>query len=177
MLKDIKNVLERVKNFEDEVHSILGIHETSPSRVVILERTYKELKGLNLFQDELFRQSLCCVENNLFRAAHVMAWAGFMDFLEEKIASDGFKKLKQIRKNWKFSTIDDLREEVPEYQLIDACKDLRITNKKEKNIIVGLLNKRHECAHPSDYSPDLNESLGYISELLKRIKLIQKKKL
>lgn len=177
MLRDIKNVLERVKNFENEVHSILGIHETSPSRIVILERTYKELKGLNLFQDVLFRQALCCVENNLFRAAHVMAWAGFMDFLEEKIASDGFKKLKKIRKNWKFINIDDLREKVSEYQLIVACKELRITNNKEKNIIIGLLNKRHECAHPSSYSPSLNEILGYISELLKRIERIQKKKL
>lgn len=37
----------------------------------------------------------------------------------------------------------------------------------------GLLNRRNECAHPSEYFPDLNETLGYIGELFKRIKQLQ----
>lgn len=177
MLKAIRNILDRVQYFEKEAHTILGIHETSPSRVVLLENTYKELKGLSLLQDELFRQALRCIENNLFRAAHVMAWAGFMDFIEEKLALDGFKKLRSIRSKWKFNTIEDLREEIPEYQLIEVSKDLGLCTRNETKSILGLLNKRNECAHPSSYFPSLNESLGYVSELIQRIKRIKKKTL
>jgi hypothetical protein len=41
----------------------------------------------------------------------------------------------------------------------------------------GLLNKRNECAHPSDFYPDMNGSLGYISELLSRVATLQTKTL
>jgi hypothetical protein len=34
----------------------------------------------------------------------------------------------------------------------------------------GLLSRRNECAHPSEYFPDLNMTLGYISDLIDRIK-------
>lgn len=177
MSEDIRKLLDRVHYFEKEAHKILSVHETSPSRVITVEKTYEELDGLSLQQNELFRQALKCIENSLFRAAHVMAWAGFMDFLEEKLAPGGFKSLHSIRQKWKFKTIDELRENVPEYQIIVACKDLGLFTKTEMKSIVGLLNKRNECAHPSSYSPGLNESLGYISDLIHRIEILKNKKL
>ena len=39
----------------------------------------------------------------------------------------------------------------------------------------GLLNKRNECVHPSDYYPDVNETLGFISELFTRAETLQKR--
>jgi len=47
--------------------------------------------------------------------------------------------------------------------------------KSEMKALHGLLNKRNECAHPSEYFPDLNETLGYISELLNRIRKIRER--
>lgn len=161
--------LRRVKAFEREAHVVLSVHESAQSRVVLLEDTYRRLGKLSLRQDELLRQALRCVENSLFRAAHVMAWAGFMDFLEEKIASDDLKKLRTIRPSWKAATVEELRENVVEYQLIEAARDLGLCTKTEAKGVQGLLNKRNECAHPSDYFPLLNESLGYLSEILQRM--------
>lgn len=172
---ELKGFIHNAYDFEKEAHKILGIHETSKSRVVLLEATYKKLTGLSLKQDELFRQALRCVENSLFRAAHVMAWAGFMDFFEEKLASDGFVKLKATRPNWKFSTVEDLREQQTEYAIIEAAKDAGLCAKSETKALHGLLNKRNECAHPSNFFPDLNETLGYISELLKRVETLKSK--
>ena len=40
----------------------------------------------------------------------------------------------------------------------------------------GLLNRRNECAHPSDYFPDLNETLGYLSELFQRIEYLERRR-
>jgi len=171
----IKDVVNRVRAFEREAHAILSVHEASKSRVIRLEDTYKGLGGLSLKQDDLFRQALRCVENELFRAAHVMAWAAFADFLEEKIASDGFKKLKQAKPNWKIASVEDLREQYSEHAIIDASRDIGLCARSEMKALLGLLNKRNECAHPSDHFPGLNETLGYISELLRRIRVLQAK--
>lgn len=171
----IDDVLKRIKLFEREAHNILGIHETSKSRIVHIEQTYKRLSGLSLKQDGLFREALCCIENELYRAAHVLAWAGFVDFLENKIAEDGFKALRTVRPKWHFKTIEELREQYPEYQIIEATRDMGLYSKSETKALHGLLNKRNECAHPGDFFPGLNETLGFISELLKRIKKVKYK--
>src|SRR5712691_3447199 len=102
---DLSDFVARTRAFEKEAHTILGVHETSPSRLVLLEATYKRLGALSLRQDDLLRQALRCIENELFRAAHVMAWAAFMDFLEEKLASDGLLKLRAARPAWKTANV------------------------------------------------------------------------
>jgi hypothetical protein len=169
-------VLRRLRGFEREAHQILGMHESSLSRVVFLDETYKQLKGLSVKQDELFREALHCVENSLFRAAHVMAWAAFMDFLLEKLAEDGFVKLRKARAKWAFANLDELRESVPEHQLLEASREVGLCTKGELKALLGLLNSRNECAHPSGFCPGLNESLGYVSQLLKRLATLVSKK-
>lgn len=167
----------RGKAFERDAHSILSIHESSSSRVVILEETYKALAVLSLRQDDLFKQALRCVENQLFRAAHVMAWAAFMDFIEEKLASDGLVKVQAARPAWRASTLEDLREYQAEYQIVELTQTLSICSKNQMKALLGLLNKRNECAHPSGYFPELNETLGYITELIQRVRQIAPKTL
>lgn len=173
-MKQVTEVVGQVQAFEKEAHVILASHESSRSRVVTIEGTYKQLANLSLRQDELFRQGLRCVEHTLFRAAHVMAWAGFMDFLEEKLGSDGFNKLNNARPKWNIAALDQLRETHAEYQIIDAAREAGLCTKSMAKCLHGLLSKRNECAHPSDYSPGLNETLGYVSELISRAKLVAK---
>lgn len=176
-MSEIHLILEKVRRFENDAHKILGQHETSMSRVVLLEETYKKLGKLSLKQDEMLRQALRCVENELFRAAHVMAWSGFIDFLEEKLSSDGFVKLRAARPSWTFTTVEDLREQSTEHAIIEVARVVGLCSKTEMKALHGLLNKRNECAHPSDYFPNLNEAIGYIAELLSRIETLRKKTL
>jgi hypothetical protein len=159
----------RVSRLRQDAHAILSAHEAAPSRVIIVEDTYERLEKLSIKQDELIRQSLRCVESALYRAAHVMAWAGFMDFLEEKLAADGLLKLRAARPKWRARTVEELREHVPEYQLIEAARDLHLCTKNEAKAFLALLNKRNECAHPSEFYPGLNETLGFVSEIVSRI--------
>lgn len=173
----LDQVLGRARAFEREAHGILAVHEAAPSRLVLLEDTYRRLTALTLRQDDLLRQALRCVENELYRAAHVMAWAAFMDFLEEKLASDGLVKLRSLRSAWKASSVEELRENVVEHQLIDAARDLGLLGKTEAKALQGLLSKRNECAHPSSYFPGLNETLGYVAEVLNRVGQLQPKSL
>ena len=64
-----------------------------------------------------------------------------------------------------------------EFQLIEAARRLTLCTKTEMKALHGMLNKRNECAHPSDFYPDMNGSFGYISELLSRVKTLQGKTL
>jgi hypothetical protein len=174
----LNDLIERVARFKDEAHDILGVHEdAAQSRLVRLDRTYRALGKLSLAQDELIRQALTCTEYGLFRPAHVMGWAGFIDFLEQKLGSDGLVKVKAARPNWTARNIEELREQVPEPQMIEVAQKIGLCNKGETKAMLGLLNKRNECAHPSDYWPDLNQTLGYLAELLSRIDALQKRSL
>jgi hypothetical protein len=167
---------EKAFQFKEEAHLILSIHESSKYRLVQIDKTRKKISALSLLQTELFEQSISCVEQGIFRAAHVMAWAGFIDFLEHKINSDGLIKIKNARPGWvKYNSIEELRENIPEFQLIEATYNVGLFSKAEMKTILGLLSKRNECAHPTSYKPGMNESLGYISELFNRIEVISKK--
>ncbi len=174
----IKGLIASVRDFERQAHALLAIHESaSRSRVFVLDKTYQDLGALNLRQDDLMKQALRCTEEGLYRAAHVMAWAAFMDYLEEKLQSDGLVKVKASRPAWKGLDIAEMREHVPEAQLVDVTAVIGLCTKNEAKALTGLLNRRNECGHPSNYYPQLNETLGYIAELMQRIKILEPKTL
>ncbi|WNZ29951.1 MAG: hypothetical protein IAX21_03590 [Candidatus Bathyarchaeota archaeon] len=171
----LEDLLQRSTSFLKEAAQILSIHEAAPARVVILDNTYKQLENLSIIQDELLRQSLRCIENNLYRAAHILAWNALIDLVENILASDNFVKLKAVRPRWQMSNLDELRENYPEYQIIEVCKPLKLANKGDVTILKGLLCKRNQCAHPSDFFPNYNQTLGYIADILDLIARISAK--
>lgn len=167
---NIEEIRGRVAAFEAEAHNIFGISEVATrSRVVLLGPTYEKLSNLSVKQDDMLRQALRCVEMEVFRAAHVLAWAAMADYLQDFTAKDKFVALRAIRPKWSFSSIEELREQYTEHALIEAMCAAKQISKGEMKALHGLLNKRNECAHPSDYFPELNESLGYVSEIIRRI--------
>jgi hypothetical protein len=167
---NIGEITQRVAQFELAAHKILGVSEVATqSRVVMLNATYKNLGALSIKQDDMLRQALRCIEMNVYRAAHVLAWSALADYLQEFSAKDGFVALRSVRPKWTFKSIEELREQNTEYALIDAMYAAKQITKGEMKAFHGLLNKRNECAHPSDYFPDLNESLGCVTEIIRRI--------
>lgn len=175
MLEILQDLLTKAYAFESEAHRILARHEAAVSRVITVENTYRTLTELSLYQHTLFREALRCVENQLFKAAHVMAWAGFMDYLEDKMIAEYLPDIKANRPKWSISSKEDLQEQATEHQLIMVCREVKLLNKNEEKAFLGLLNTRNECSHPSSYSPNLNETLGFISQLLNRINTLQQK--
>jgi hypothetical protein len=170
---DLARWLNRLNAFQTDAHNILGTIESAHSRAITLDVSYQELDSLTLKQDELFRQSLRCVESELFRAAHVMAWAGLVDCLHSLVVSDGFIALNNARSNWNIQSIEDLAERFTEHALIEAIYVMNLITKSESKALFGMLSKRNECAHPGDYFPGLNETLGFISEIMARLKRLQ----
>src|SRR5450756_497813 len=126
----LREYVARAAAFERAAHDIFGHHEGSPSRVVILDESYSLLEDLSISQDDLMRQALRCVESALYRASHVMAWAAFMDFFEQTLASDGLVAVRAARPDWKHTaSIEELREYESEFSLITLAQTLGITTK------------------------------------------------
>jgi hypothetical protein len=147
---------------------ILATHEAASARVITLEQSYDRLSGLSLEQDELFREAFRAVEADLFRASHVLAWAGFIDFFHNYLLPQHTSALHGVQPKWQLSAPEELRDQA-DFQVIQAAKDAGVFGKTVMKALHGLLNRRNECAHPSTYFPDLNQTLGYISEPLSRI--------
>lgn len=168
----LESLISKVGAFEQEAHLVLGRHEAAVSRAVLLERSYQDLTGLTLDQDALFREALRCVEQGLFRSAHVIAWAGFMDWLQHGLFDQHIAALKTARPKWKVNSIEDLQEQYSDYNQIDACAAVGMFRKAVRKALHGLLNKRNESAHPGSPTPELNETLGFVSELFNRINQI-----
>jgi hypothetical protein len=165
----VREVLARVTDLEADAKAILATHEASSTRVITLEASYAKLDTLSLAQDELFRESLRAVQNELFRAAHVLAWAGFIDFLHDLLVTTHLRALATARPKWTVAAAEDLRE-YSDFQVIEAGKAASAYANTMMRTLQGLLSRRNECAHPSEYFPDLNMTLGYISDLVDRIK-------
>jgi hypothetical protein len=172
---EITDLLAKLVVLEADARRLLARHEASASRTVTLEDSYARLAKLSLRQDEAFRECLRAIEATLFRAAHVIGWAGFMDFLHEYLAADGLKALKDVRPKWNLSGLDDLRD-WGDFQVIEAGRDAHFYSKTTMKALHGLLGRRNECAHPSDYYPDFNQTLGFIAELFQRIEFLQSKR-
>lgn len=167
----LSRVTRQIEHFESSAHEALSHYETaSRSRVVTLDATRRKVQGLSVQQHELLLEALECVERGMYRAAHVSAWQSFIDFLGEKLSSDGFIKVGSLRTKWPaFASLEEFREYANEFDQIVLARELKLLTKAEAKILHGMLSKRNECAHPGSYRPDLNETLGYVSELINRI--------
>jgi len=165
---------QKFKNFQQEAHKILSIHESAKkSRVIMLHASFEKLKMLSIKEEALFKEALNCIENGFNRSAIILSWVGFMHFVLDKIDAYGVQNVKMKKLSWNYNSIEELIEKQTEYAIIELLMEIRYCSKTEKKALHGLLNKRNECAHPSSHIPDMNESLGYISELFKRIEQIQ----
>lgn len=173
---ELPDLLGKVVALESEAQRVLALHEAAASRTVTLEDSYVRLQKLSLSQDEAFRESLRAVEVRLFRAAHVLAWAGFVDYLHNLLASDGLAAIKAARPKWNLASVEDFRD-WGDFQVIEAGKAAKFYSNTIMKALHGLLNKRNECAHPTKYFPDFNQTLGYLAEVFQRVESLQKKHL
>lgn len=102
----------------------------------------------------------------------MLAWAGFIDYLHELLIPAHLAALQAALPKWGLRSAEDLCEHA-EYQVIEAGRTVSVYNKTTMKALHGLLDKRNECAHPTGYFPDLNETLGFIGELFNGIQKLQ----
>lgn len=100
-----------------------------------------------------------------------MAWAAMASFVSDLIFDDQGSRLYATFPKWKqYKNAEQFHEQISDYQMIEAAHKIDILTRNQRKGLHGLLNGRNESAHPSDHDPDANEALGYISEVVQRIK-------
>ncbi|HLI46127.1 MAG TPA: hypothetical protein VKU94_02940 [Geobacterales bacterium] len=139
-----------------EVNKILENFENSIHRVVTIQDMYSRLDTLSIRQDRLLREAIDCIRFKLFRASIVLAWSAMSDLLIEIY----FKRIDQSK------TFDEVSNEFNDNRLIEQLRARRLIDKQTEKLLKGNLAIRDEFAHPSLYEPDLNQSLGYMSQIL-----------
>ena len=162
---DFIKIVRKADKFRKKAEGLLARHETSPSRTIDLQKTIRDLAGLNLKQHDLLDEALECVQRGIFRSAHVMAWAAMADYLEEWLIQDKKNNLTSLRPKWDTSSIEAMMEKANEHQVIETLRVCGYFRKTTEQSLLALLRKRNLCAHPTSYEPDLNMTIGYISEL------------
>ncbi len=165
---DIGQWIFKAKQAEREAHEILAKHETSPSRVVLLEDLLKLLSGTPVDVQDYFRESITCLEQELFRAAIVMSWAGHFHVYSEELFTKHESDIKSLRTKWKFGDVNELKENYPEAQIIEVAKEVKFTSKAKLRVLQGQLSTRNQCAHPTLYKPSLNSAIGYVDEMVRQ---------
>jgi hypothetical protein len=168
----LDRIAKRAASFEKVAHELLSMHEGAASRVVDARKSLARVSALSIKQEDMLKQAVRCIEVEVFRAAHVLAFAAFIDYLHELAERDGFSALNAAREKWNVVSVEDIRERISDYAFIEALEAANLITKAERKAFHGLLTRRNECAHPSDYYPDMNQSLGYLSEALSRIEAL-----
>jgi hypothetical protein len=151
----------------------LAKRERSAHRVITLQESFAKLNDLSIKQEVLMNEALRCVEYGLYRPAHVASWAAFIDYLYEWTwKAERIAKVRVARNKWKLDDAADMRLQT-DFAFVEALKASGLVTNTVMKALHGLLNKRNECAHADDYDPTVNDTLGYIDELMKRIAKLQ----
>lgn len=167
--------------FQARAHDILSTHEASGSRVMSLEKSFGQLKGLSVRQGELLVEALNDIKCGSLRSAHVMAWAAFIDHLEEKMASDNLVKVNaamakspnKYQRALKCGTMEEIREKIKESDILDLAQETGLIKGNEHRLLIGLLTERNQCGHPTSYKLNQNTTLGYVNRMMTWIETIK----
>ena len=170
---DDQKALASALAFKDEAHQIFGIIESAKSRVHSLDQSYQLVGEVSVEQDDQFRQAIRCCEHGLYRAAHVVAFTGLIDWLQKYCERDNFVAIGSALPRHTINDLSDLRENVGEHLLIEKMKGSGLLKRGETKAFLGLLHRRNECAHPTSYYPDMNQTIGYLSEIFQRLKSLK----
>lgn len=170
-----REVADWAAEVQRDLAKLLARRETSAHRVLTLSESFDKLTVLSIKQDRLMRDALRCAEQGLYGPAHVSGWAALVDFCHEWVTDSArLPALQLARPKWSIERASDLRKFV-DFQLFEAMEAAGFISKTTMKAMHGLLNKRNECAHPEDYDPSINDTLGYLDELLKRIGALQQR--
>jgi hypothetical protein len=164
---DLPELVRSVEALEGKAREWLGAHNEIQLKLATLRPLHARLDGLLLEKDDLLQDSISAAEAGLFRASHVLAWSGFTDFLYRPFTTESVRTVRS-----RIETSEDLHR-TSDYDLIKVGKELRFYGNTMMKTLHGLLNDRNRCAHGSEYSPDLHETLGFLSKLLHMIEELQ----
>jgi hypothetical protein len=148
--------------------ALLSAVQRSKARAATVEATLAAIRTLSPRQSDLLTEAAMAVKYQLNRSAIVAACAAVVDALHQRVARKGHLASLATARKWRLATVDDLQD-YADFQVAEAAKDATTISKAQMKSVQGLIHRRNQCAHPTGYSPTLDEALGFISESLSLI--------
>lgn len=158
----------RILRARKDAHLVLASHESSKSRVILLEDLVKSMSGAPVDVQDYFREAIDCLENGLNRSSIIMAWAGHFSLFSEKLLLNHQNDIHCARPKWSFTDLADLKEQVPESQILDVARDVGFIGKALLKMKQGQLSVRNQCAHPTLFRPNMNTAIGYVDDMIQQ---------
>jgi hypothetical protein len=115
-------------------------------------------------------EAVLCLQANALRAAIVFVWSGAIRTLHDAALGKGEAAVnaaisKQDPKTRQVKKIEDFAW-VKDRTFLDACPDMGILDKGQKDTLVDALNLRNRCGHPTKYRPGANKARSFIEDVL-----------
>ncbi|MBU0725404.1 MAG: hypothetical protein KJ904_11160 [Alphaproteobacteria bacterium] len=158
----------RASKARHAAHRALAHHESSASRIVLLEDLTKSLSGNPVDVQDYFSEAISCLENKLYRSGIILAWAGHFHVFSEICFQKYEADIRAIRPKWSFKDLTELKENVTESHFLNVAKDVKFTTKAQLRILDGQLSQRNQCAHPTLYRPSMNAAIGYVDDMIRQ---------
>lgn len=168
---NLEGLLRRRNEALKASYAVLEQHEASEARVIELSETFKRLSGLHVDVAEYYEESLKSLQVGCYRASIVFAWAGFIYMLTEKMVTGYQAELKAQYSAWNTSTVQDLFNSAPEYQILDAAKKVKLIDHQKMTIYKGWLTTRNQYAHPTLHKPRRNVAIGIVDALISEVNI------
>ena len=169
----LRSVLSDIATLDADHRTVLGTVQLSKARAATVEDTLKNIGKLPAIQQEMLTEASQAVRSGLYRSATVAAFAALVDALHERIDRKGALPIIAAARNWKLTTIEDIRDQA-DYNVAEAAKDAAVITKTQMKSFHGLLHRRNQSAHPSGARPTIDEALGFISECIRLMDALQK---
>jgi hypothetical protein len=169
----LRRVIDEVGALERDHNAVLANVQRSKARAATVEATLSAISTLSPRQSDLLTEAALAVKYQLYRSATVASFAAVVDALHQRIDRKGHVAIIAAARKWKLATVDDLQE-YANHQVAEAARDAATISKAQMKSVHGLLHRRNQCAHPTGYSPTLDEALGFISEALALIEAFDK---
>jgi hypothetical protein len=164
----LEDWVARVSRARRAAHSALAKHESAASRIILLEDLSKHLSGTPVDVQDYFSEAIACLENELYRSAIVLAWAGHFHVLSETCFRKHEADIRAARPKWAFKDLHELKESVTEASFLLVAKDVKFITRPQHRILDGQLSQRNQCAHPTLYRPSMNAAIGYVDEMIRQ---------
>lgn len=171
----ISRIIDATHDIEQDHANILAQVDTARTRIVTVESISQQLSALTVDQQEFLQSAISAVKHGLYRAAIIMAWSALIDRIHEIHREDDYHSLRAARPKWNINSLENLRENYSEYQIIDATSESNLITKTQRKTLHSLLHDRNRSAHPSQYRPSFNQALGYLESILDELGVLSDK--
>jgi site-specific recombinase XerD len=115
-------------------------------------------------------EGIHCINSGLYRASVIFIWSGTIYTIHQKVFNHSMNSInsaiqRHYPKAQNVQRIEDLTQ-IKDRIILEACEDLGIFDKSQKNVLIDNLDLRNNCSHPGNYKPKPIKVSGFLEDIV-----------